>query len=124
LRQFQTQYAYGLATSNDLKNVMAATYNMNLDTFFNQWVYGEGFPSYTVNWSQAGPDVMVQLNQTTSMQTSVPLFHTPVQIKLKSPYGDTIVEVYNNQPQQTYYFSFSNWMNGVEIDPDNHILNK
>lgn len=124
LKQFQTQHAYGMATTTDLKNVMSAAYNTNLDTFFNQWVYGEGYPSYTINWSQAGPDVVVQLNQTTSMQTSVPLFYTPVQIRLKSPYGDTIITVHNGQAQQTYYFSFSNWMNGVELDPGNHILNK
>ncbi|MBL7720029.1 MAG: T9SS type A sorting domain-containing protein [Flavipsychrobacter sp.] len=124
LRNFQAAHAYGMATSNDLKNAMAATLNTNLDTFFNQWVYGEGYPRYTVGWSQAGPDVVVTLNQTTSMQTSVPLFHTPLEIKLKSPMGDTIVRVYNHQPQQSYQFTFSNWMNGVEIDPNNHILDK
>jgi aminopeptidase N len=124
LRQFQAQYAYGLATSDDLKNVMAATYGANLDTFFSQWVYGEGYPTYTANWSQAGPDVSITLNQTASMVSSVPLFHTPLEIKLKSPFGDTIVKVYNNQPQQTYTFTFSNWMNGIEIDPNEWILNK
>ena len=124
LEQFQTQYAYSMATSDDLKNVMATAYNANLDTFFNQWVYGEGYPSYVVNWSQAGPYVSVTLFQTSSMTSSVPLFHTPIDIKLKSPYGDTVIRVYNNQSTQTYNFMFSNWMNGVELDPDEWILNK
>ena len=58
------------------------------------------------------------------MTSSVPLFHTPIDIKLKSPYGDTVIRVYNNQSTQTYNFMFSNWMNGVELDPDEWILNK
>jgi aminopeptidase N len=124
LREFQSQHAYGMATTTDLKNIMAATYNMNLDTFFNQCVYGEGYPRYVVSWSQAGPFVNVTLQQTTSMTSSVPLFYTPLDIRLKSPYGDTTIRVYNNQSTQSFSFMFSNWMNGVEIDPGNHILDK
>jgi aminopeptidase N len=124
LQQFQGQHAYSMATTTDLKTTMESAYGTNLDTFFNQWVYGEGYPKYIVHWSQAGPDVTVQLNQTTSVPTSIPLFHTPIEIRLKSPYGDTIVKVYNNQQQQDFHFTFSNWMNGVEIDPNNWILDK
>jgi aminopeptidase N len=124
LRAFQAQHQYGMATTTDLKNVMAATYGFNLDVFFDQWVYGEGFPKYSVAWSQAGPDVMVKLTQTASMPSSIPLFRTPIKIKLKSPFGDTIVTVYNDQPVQTFNFNFSNWMNGVELDPNDDILNK
>jgi aminopeptidase N len=125
LREFQSQHQYGMATTTDLKNIMAATYGMNLDTFFNQWVYGEGYPRYNnVEWSQAGPEVVVRFNQTTSKPVSIPLFYTPLEIKLKSPFGDTIVRVYNNQANEEYHFNFYNWMNGIEIDPNNHILDK
>ncbi len=125
LREFQQQYAYGMATTTDLKNIMSATYGMNLDTFFAQWVYGEGYPTFSnIEWSQAGPEVTVQFNQTTSVVSSIPLFYTPLDIKLKSPYGDTVVRVYTSQASEEFHFQFSNWMTTIEIDPNNDILNK
>lgn len=124
LRQFQSAHAYGMATTTDLKNIMAGVYGMNLDVFFDQWVYGEGYPKYTVYWSQAGPDVMVRLVQDPSVPASVPLFRIPFEIRLKSSMGDTIVNVYNDQLDQTFNFTFWNSMNGVELDPGNHILDK
>lgn len=124
LRQFQSAHAYGMATTNDLKNIMAATYGINLDVFFDQWVSGEGYPKYSIYWSQAGPDVSVRLVQEPSKPSSVPLFRIPFEIRLKSTMGDTIVKVYNDQLDQTFNFSFWNSMNGVELDPGNHILDK
>ncbi len=124
LRQFQSAHAYGMATTNDLKNIMATTYGINLDVFFDQWVSGEGYPKYSIYWSQAGPDVSVRLVQEPSKPSSVPLFRIPFEIRLKSTMGDTIVKVYNDQLDQTFNFSFWNSMNGVELDPGNHILDK
>jgi aminopeptidase N len=124
LKSYQQQHSFGLAATADLKQTAEQVYGRNLDTFFNQWIYGEGYPTFTAKWAQVNNTVFLQLNQTTSKPASVALFATPVAIKLTSAQGDTIVKVYNNQATQLYQFTWANTMTGMSIDPNNDILNK
>lgn len=95
---------------------------MRIDTFFNQWMYGEGYPMYAITWNQIGTDVYVRLQQSTSVPTSVPFFFTPMELKLKSAAGDTIVKVFNNIPDQIFHFTWSKSMTGVVTDPNYWLL--
>ena len=124
LQQYQQQYAMGNAVTFDLQTIAEQVYGRDLDTFFNQWIYGEGYPTYAAKWYQDGTQVYVQLNQTTSKPTSVATFHMPLELKLKSATGDTIVKIYNDKAIATYPMPWFNTMTGLEIDPNNHILNK
>lgn len=124
LQAFQQQYAFKNARTIQFKTVMETAYGNNLDTFFNQWVYGQGFPTYSAKWNQQGNTIFFQLKQTTSMPSSVALFSTPVDVKFTSATGDTIIRVYNNKALQDYSFSWSNTMTGLSIDPTNQILNR
>ena len=124
LRQYQQQYKYGLAKTPDLQAITEQAYGIDLDTFFDQWIYKEGYPTYSVKWDQVGSTVYVVMTQTTSKPTSVASFAMPIEIKLKSASGDTIVKVDNRYPWQGYQFIWSNDMTGLEVDPNNHVLNK
>lgn len=124
LRDFQQSYANGLAVTEDLKNMAATLYNRNLDTFFNQWVYNEGHPTYSMKWYQAGDDVYLQVNQVASKPSSVSVFAMPLEIKLQSAAGDTTIKVYNDQASQNYSLKWGKTMTGLAIDPDDHVVNK
>ena len=124
LRAYQQQYAYGSAVTKDLKKVFEQTYNTNLDSFFNHWVYGEGFPTYSVKYYQVGNDVYLQINQSVSFPSATALFDMPVQLKLKSANGDKVITLYNNDPSQNYIVQWNEKVTGVEVDPDNHIVNR
>lgn len=124
LKTYQQLYQFKNVNTEDFKAVMEQAYGYDLDTFFNQWVYLEGYPTYTPKWNQAGNLVLVQLNQTTSKPTSVATFSTPLEIRLTSAQGDTVVKVYSNAAQQTFAFLWPKTMTGLQIDPSNHILNK
>lgn len=124
LQQYQQQYAMGNAVTFDLQTIAEQVYGRDLDTFFNQWIYGEGYPTYAAKWYQDGTQVYVQINQTTSKPTSVAAFHMPLELKLKSATGDTIIKIYNDKASATYPMPWFNTMTGLEIDPNNHVLNK
>eukprot|EP01030_Chromulinospumella_sphaerica_P016599 gene16599-biopygen14593 len=94
---------------------------VRFDTLFRQWFYGEGFPIYAVRWNQAGNDVYVSISQTTTAPSSVSLFSLPLELKLKSATGDTIVRVVNNEANQNYHFTWSKAMNGLVFDPNQWI---
>jgi aminopeptidase N len=124
LKHYQIQFERGTATTEQFKNFVAGDYNINMDTFFNQWIYGEGYPTISAKWNQVNNQVTVALTQQTSAPVSVSYFNTPLELKLKSPTGDTVVKVNFNAANKTYTFSWDKSMNGVAIDPNNWILNK
>ncbi|MBA3828149.1 MAG: T9SS type A sorting domain-containing protein [Taibaiella sp.] len=124
LKTYQQTYAYGQATTTKLKNIVATLYSRNMDTFFNQWVYGQGYPTYAVQYNQIGNIVYLQITQTTSDTASVKVFATPLELQLRSATGDTAIKVYNNQPVQLYTIMWGKAINGLNVDPNNWILNK
>jgi len=124
LRAYLQQFAYRTAITADFQQVMETTYGYSLDTFFKQWVYGEGYPTYTASWNQIGNMVYIRLDQTTSAPTIIANFALPVPLKLTSPSGDTLVKLYLNGASNTFAFKWQNAMDGLSIDPNNDIVNR
>lgn len=124
LQTYQQQFANGFATTEDLKALAAAMYGTNLDSFFNQWIYEKGYPTYAATWNQAGNTIYLKLVQTTSMPLSVATFDLPLEIKFKSGSVDTTVRVYNDQATQYYSFTWNNPVDSVFIDPNLWIIHK
>jgi hypothetical protein len=111
------------ATIDDYKAVCqsvagARPNGMNLDTFFNEWTYGEGYPVYTLKWNQIDSEVYIKLDQATTMASSVPLFYTPFEIKLRSAAGDSTFRFFNNMPVQYFHITWPKAMTGVTFDPN------
>ena len=120
LRTYQQTYGFSNASTADLKAVMETAYGgMNLDTFFNQWIYGKGYPIYSVRWNQTGSDVVVRLVQTRSCHGSYDTtFSTPLDLELQSGSMDTIVKVYNNLDTQWFTFNWAPPMDTLMLNPD------
>ena len=120
LRTYQTTYGFSNASTADLKAIMETAYGgMNLDTFFNQWVYGKGYPKYALTWNQVGSTVYVKLVQTRSCPASYNVhFSTPLELELKSATADTIVKVYSSLDTQVFTFNWAPIMDTVLLNPD------
>lgn len=124
LKNYQQQFAFKNANTEEFKQVMETAYGYDLDTFFNQWVYKEGYPTFSAKWNQAGNLVILEITQTTSKPSSVPLFYTPLHLKIQAGTADTTIRIYSNQPVQYVLFNWNKQMSGMLIDPDNNILNR
>lgn len=123
LRAYQQQYKYGTAVTSDLQTIMEQKYGLQLDSFFRQWVYGQGYPMFSVKWAQHLGMTLLKVTQTTS-HSSVKSFHLPLQLTLNSASGDTTVTI--NISDTTNYFKF-NWpdsITGIVVDPEDNIVNK
>jgi len=117
LQNYQATYGFSNASTADLKAIAESVYGFNLDTFFNQWIYGKGYPVYKVSWNQVGSTIYVQLIQTTSCP-STPLFSTPLELELSSGATDTIIKVYNNADTTLYTFTWTPDMTALYFNPD------
>jgi len=118
LRTYQQTYAFSNASVANLQAIMESTYGIALDTFFNQWIYGSGYPIYTVSWNQVGTTVLVKLIQTQSCAATTNHFSTPLELKLLSATSDSIVKVYNSLDTQTFTFTWAATMDSLLFNPD------
>jgi hypothetical protein len=116
--------AYGFATTADLRSHFEAASGRNFFTFFNQWVYGRGYPSYTINWSQDfSNNLTIKIHQTQS-NNSVAFFEMPVPIRLSNGTRDTTLVLFNNTNDQTYEIALPFSADTLQFDPDLWLISK
>jgi aminopeptidase N len=111
---------FGFAKTPDLINHLQNASGQSLTTFFNQWYYGEGFPSYQVNWSQQGSSVYVQINQTTSANIS--FFEMPVPIRFYGNGIDTTLVFNHTYSGQLFVANLPFQVTSIQFDPELWIL--
>jgi aminopeptidase N len=115
-------FAYNFARTSDLQQYLETASGQNLNWYFNDWFYGEGFPSYTINWSQdANHLVTFTVNQAQS-HVSVPFFELPLPIEFKNSTNDTIVRVQNNFSGETFTVQLPFTADSLIFDPDYWII--
>jgi len=124
LQTYQQQYAGRTATTEDLQHVAETVLGRKLDTFFLQWIYGAGFPYYTATWNQVNDLVYVRIDQRSSATTAVGAFAMPMELKLYSQQGDTIVNLYTNQASQIGQWTTGRTIDSIAIDPKSWLLYK
>jgi aminopeptidase N len=124
LQTYQRQYTGKTATTDDLKHLVAAIYGHNLDSFFNQWIYSEGYPIVDAAWNQVNDVAYIRISQSCAMPPGTFLFATPMEVKLYSAQGDTTVRVYVNQYTQTFPVITGKLIDSIAIDPNEWLLCK
>jgi aminopeptidase N len=117
--------AYGYAITSDLKTHLEAVHGSNLDEFFNDWVYNQGYPTYTItaqNWGAGQAKITV--NQTQSDPT-VAYFEMPLEIRLSGAGAATHDVVVNHTSNgQEFIVSVPFVVTGVTFDPNKHIISR
>ncbi|AEV31516.1 aminopeptidase N [Owenweeksia hongkongensis DSM 17368] len=93
--------AGGYAKTADLQKHLEASSGQNLTTFFNQWIYGQGYPTYQISWGQSGNNVTITVNQTQS-HPSVSFYEMPLPIRLEGLGRDTIIRLENTSNGQVF----------------------
>lgn len=115
---------YSYAKTDDLKRHIEAVSGKDFTNFFNDWVYGEGYPIYSVRCiTQPYNKVSVLINQTTS-HSSVDFFEMPVSIKFFGENKDTVVVFDNKTNGELFYASLGFVPDSVKLDPENDIISK
>lgn len=124
LKTFLKKYQWGTASTDDFKKTVNTISGSNWDVFFDQWIYKEGIPVYSVEWNQLGSAAFIRLVQSATHPQSVPLFSTSIVLKLVFDDGDTLVRLYNNQAIQDYKLNTDMQIRNIITDPDNWIINE
>src|SRR5690606_363501 len=93
------ELAYGYALTGDLKAHLEATSGQDLTEFFNDWVYGQGYPAYNIIVQNWGPGQARFLVNQMQSHSSVSFYEMPVPVRVFGGGGqqaDLILDVTSN----------------------------
>lgn len=109
---------HGFALTPDFKAHMEASSGRDLTGFFNDWYTGQGFPSYTVNYSQL-PDytASVEIYQSQS-HASVNFFELPVPLQFFGADADTIIVFNHTFSGEIFTANPGFIIDSVKFDPE------
>ncbi len=116
---------YNVATTSDFESVVEKIYGSSLSYFFNEWIYGENYPHYQLSWNSnsLGNNIYnVSINISQNTNTNPQFFIMPIQLKISTSIGDTIITVFNDQQNQQFNISIKGSPNYIDFDPNNLIL--
>ncbi len=118
--------AYNYALTPQLQQHLETVSGKNLTEFFNDWVYGEGYPSYQVQADKiSSTQTKITLSQTTS-HASVSFFEMPLTLRLTGTTGQSEVVVLQHTQNNQQFIVDTNVgvVEKVEINPFNDIISK
>lgn len=118
------RFMFGTASTADLRDVFESVTGKNLKYFFDQWIYGEGFPRYSFTWGSQAENNRhrVRLSVTQTIGTNPRFFVMPIDVRFYGKSRDTTITVFNDSLSQSFLFYLPFAPDSVKIDPDNWIL--
>jgi aminopeptidase N len=125
LRAYYSEFPYGVAMTEDFQGVCEQVSGMDLDYFFQEWIYGTYYPKYRFSWisQSAGSgyyDVYLHIDQT---QTTPPTYFTmPVDVTITAGGLDTTIVVFNDPRHKDFQFRVYGSPSNLRLDKDEWIL--
>jgi len=126
LKNFLSSKAFGTAFGVDVRDAFAQASGINFTPFFDEWYFGEGFPTYSVQWKQLGNDALVQISHTSSAPNVTPTFTNQIDIKFVRP-GNTDTTIRFDITSNSNLFQINGigtLSNSISIDPQNWVVNQ
>ena len=117
--------AYKYAKTPDLQSHLEAVYGSSLTEFFNDWIYNQGYPIYSITAQNlGGGQAKLTVNQTQS-DTSVSFFEMPVPVRVFGSGGQQLDLVLNNTSNgQSFTENVPFTITSITFDPNKNIISK
>ena len=123
LRTYRRTYEYGTATTADFQDVVEAVAGLDLDWFFDEWVYDIRWPVYRYAWGahsgEGGYAAGLVIDQ---VQEAGPTFTMPMDILIQRVSGDTLVQVWVDEAHEEFLIATGDEPTGIVLDPDRWLL--
>lgn len=120
LKTYFKVYKYKNASTEDFKGICEKVSGMDLDYFFNQWLYeGIGIISLRYNWKYDNDKIHLKLKQ---VQTGFENYHFPMDILLENSQKDELKKVFIASRDTTILINSSFIPSKLELDPGGWLL--
>ncbi len=126
LQNYQNQFRGKTATGLDVKKCFEDVSGIDFTNAFNEWYFGEGYPSYKIKWNIINNDLSLEIDQYPSYLYTTPKFTNPLEISFyRKNQSDTTIRFNINELQNYYLLPNIGKVTDVkQIDPNNWIVNK
>ena len=122
LKNYRTKYIYSSANTEDFKEIAEETSGIDLENFFQQWIYGEDFPEYDIELIKIN-DSESFLNITQTQNNNI--FDMPLDLLIITNVDSFEISIDNNKRKQLVEINHSGRnIKSVILDPNNWILKK
>ncbi len=119
-----TLLSNNFARTNDLIYHFETVGDTNLTEFFNDWFYSEGFPYYSILWSQNSDSIVNLTIEQTQSHTSVSFFEMHVPLQFWGNSVDTIIKFMHNSSGENFSFKAPFMVDSIVFDPEMWIITK
>lgn len=120
-------FMYKNADTEDLQESFENSSGIDLDFFFDQWIYDAYYPIYQYNYMQTANNMlylMIYQDQEDSLGYR-PVFEMPISLTLNfQSGGDTSINIWNNQQTQNFIINLNEEVSSIDFDPDKWILRR
>jgi aminopeptidase N len=117
-----TVLSYKFSMTDNFINHVQNSCGKNLDYFFDEWLYKEGYPTYNIVCTkESGNNIKVKISQTQS-HPSVSFFEMPMPIRFKNNIKDTIMVFNNTFSGQEFTANIGFVADSALYDPERWIL--
>ena len=124
--QNNAAFAYNYVKTNDFRDFLSSYTGRNFTEFFNDWIYGEGYPIYQIRWTQdpTSKKLTFRVRQTRS-SSSVSFFELPLPIKVSGSGGQTAYFVLDHTSNNQYFTQDVNFdVTNVTFNYEKQIITK
>lgn len=112
------------AHTADVRRHLEAAADTTLTEYFQDWLYGEGYPIYSLQWSQNEDGIFsVKVGQKTSTP-DVDFFEMHITLKAKGLTRDTLLQFHHTQKEQTFAANLDFQVEEIMFNPELSILTK
>jgi aminopeptidase N len=124
INQYVTRRREGTVITSDLQRTIEDVTGVNLDKFFDQWIFTGGHPELKLEWSWDGENSIGRLTvrQTQQVDALTPIFDLPVDVLLETASEVRRVRVRIDAAEQSFHFPLSEPPKRVRFDPEDALL--
>lgn len=124
LHRYLTLHQHTNVDSDDLCRSMTDATGINMEPFFDQWIYKPGHPvlDTTWTWDEATKKVMLTVKQTQDTKDGTPIYAIRAQVGLIRDGKVTRLPIQLHQAEEVFKLDASEKPEAVLLDPDHDFL--
>ncbi len=119
---YSSQYQYGSCATEEFKDICEQVSGRDLDAFFHEWIYEEGFPHYSYAWSYQPSGDTYEISLTIDQLQENWIFWMPIEVTVTTAHGETTFVIEDSLASQQFTLVVNDEPVDLELDKDEWIL--
>ncbi len=122
LRAWRRLHSEQSAVTADFQAAVESVTGGDMSWFFNEWIYGPGWPVYAASFVWGDATLTLRIAQ--QQDPGWPVYTMPLQVRVYTGTGDTTLTVRDSLRTQDFSIAFPVKPDSIVLDPDGWVLHQ